>query len=564
MLETSTNILQSFTAVDNSTTFPQTDDLLVSNYQQELALSSGLDVDYYLDHSIEEAVLAGSNTLDNNAVDVLTQPGSWMLSDNADTVAEALNTSTSIDSLTGIDGGEPLVGNWNYSAQTSNNYFNSTYGYGLVDASAAVAWSLGTYPFPDVTNLGGINWGNDLINAPEVWTQGISGQGITVAVIDTGVDIYHSDLWDNIWQNTGEIPGDGLDNDFNGYADDVFGWNFGLNNNNILDPDSHGTHVAGTIAAMNNGWGTTGVAYNAKIMPISLSNAQGELTGSLANAIYYAVDNGADVINISLRAPDSWALQNALAYAASRNVITVIAAGNDSQISPSTPANYATQFGISVGAVDYYGTLADFSNGAGFDSRMQHVVAPGADVYSTVPGNSYNALSGTSMAAPHVAGVVALMKSANPYLTHDQVRYILTNSTISMGSGYGNSFMSLYQNFSQEYSMQDADSTGSNSNGLGEVSFLWDDQILPIRRVEFNDNCLTLASNSGGADLYFVDEGADVVSTVWDSQEAIDDKVITEMTGFWRKTVANTNILEVVPVGVGVYATSVEDIYKLV
>ncbi len=171
--------------------------------------------------------------------------------------------------------------------------FNSIYGYGLVDAAAAVARAIGQSTFANVTNLGGNNWSHDLVYAPEVWARGYTGQGITVAVIDDGVDITHQDLRENIWRNTREIAGNGIDDDGNGYTDDIFGWNFGLNNNNVMPSGSHGTHVAGTIAASNNGFGTTGVAYNAKIMPIRISNNQNKLTGNLARAIRYAVDNGA-------------------------------------------------------------------------------------------------------------------------------------------------------------------------------------------------------------------------------------------------------------------------------
>ncbi len=321
--------------------------------------------------------------------------------------------------------------------------FNSTYGYGLVNAAAAVAQAISQPTFADVPNLGGNNWGNDMVNAPEAWARGYTGQGVTVAVIDSGVDISHQDLSNNIWRNTGEIASNGIDDDGNGYTDDVYGWNFGIgqNNNNVLpgttsSGQGHGTHVAGTIAAANNGIGMTGVAYNSRIMAIRMGDvdSQGRFTngGNLAQAIRYAVDNGARVINMSLGWSDSTALRDALAYAASRNVITVSAAGNSSLSSPGTPAYYATQYGLSVGAVNSNRTIASFSNRAGTNSSMQHVMAPGVNVYSTVPGNGYASYSGTSMAAPHVAGVVALMLGANPNLTHAQVRSILTSSAVRL------------------------------------------------------------------------------------------------------------------------------------
>ncbi|MBD2036171.1 S8 family serine peptidase [Leptolyngbya sp. FACHB-321] len=329
-----------------------------------------------------------------------------------------------------------------YQIDQAGNIFNSTYGYGLVNAAAAVARALGQPIFADVADLGGINWGNDLVKAPESWARGYTGQGITVAVIDSGVDITHSDLSANIWRNTREIANNGVDDDGNGYIDDVNGWNFGGNNSNIMpgsmsiSGNGHGTHVAGTIAGVNNGFGITGVAYNSKIMAIKLGevNSSGSFTGSnLSASIRYAVDNGARVINLSLTTASAYAeLEAAMTYAADRNVIVVSAAGNKHTPTPGYPAAYATQYGISVGAVDSNRVIADFSNRAGTDSAMQHVVAPGVGVYSTLPGDLYGVSQGTSMAAPHVAGVVALMLSANPNLTASQARQILTNSATGL------------------------------------------------------------------------------------------------------------------------------------
>jgi|GEM_PF-1765686 len=321
--------------------------------------------------------------------------------------------------------------------------FSQASGYGLVDAAAAVAEAIGRSQFDNVPDIGGNQWNNDLINAPEVWAQGYTGEGITVAVIDSGVDINHEDLRDNIWANVDEILGDGIDNDNNGFVDDRFGWNFGTgqNNNDVrpgtMDPgQSHGTHVAGTIAAMNNGFGMTGVAHGSNIMAIRMgdvSNNRFVNGGSLAQGIRYAVDNGARVINMSLGWNDeSGAVQDALAYAAERNVITVSAAGNQGNPSPGQPGRYATDYGVVVGAVDSQSNLADFSNRAGTDSRMQYVTAPGVDIYSTVSNSlRYDSDDGTSMASPHVAGVVALMLSANANLTHSDVRSILTGTTAS-------------------------------------------------------------------------------------------------------------------------------------
>jgi subtilisin len=306
--------------------------------------------------------------------------------------------------------------------------YSSTSGYGLVNAAAAVARGLNQSPFANVPTFGGANdWGLNLVNAPEVWAGGYTGQNVVVAVLDTGVDRNHSDLASNIWTNSDEIANDGIDNDANGYIDDVYGWNFANGNNNTLDGNNHGTHVAGSIAGLNNGVGVTGVAYNSRIMPVKvLSNSGSGSSNGVAQGIRYAVDNGADVINMSLGGGFSSDIQSAIQYASSQGVIVVMAAGNEGASTPSYPAFHATSWGIAVGAVDSSNNMASFSNRAGSNSSMMYVTAPGVQVYSTLPNGGYGFLSGTSMAAPHVAGVVALMLSANPNLTEAQIRQMIT------------------------------------------------------------------------------------------------------------------------------------------
>ncbi|WP_099072070.1 S8 family serine peptidase [Nostoc linckia] len=320
-----------------------------------------------------------------------------------------------------------------HSANSLPNY-SSINGYGLVNASAAVAKAIGLPTFAGIPDLGGNNWGADLIKAPEVWTKGYTGQGIVVAVLDSGVDYNHADLNSNIWTNTKEIPDNGIDDDFNGYVDDFYGWNFVSNNNNTLDVYGHGTHVAGTIAAANNDFGVTGIAYNAKIMPVKVLGDDNKGTYSgFSQGIYYAVNNGAKVINMSLNGtvPDS-GLEAAIQYAASMGVIVVMAVGNSAGLTPLYPAYYATNWGLAVGAVDSNKNLADFSNRAGSDFNMAYVTAPGVSVYSTLPNQTYGFYNGTSMAAPHVAGVAALILSANPSLTGSQVREIVAQTAVNV------------------------------------------------------------------------------------------------------------------------------------
>jgi subtilisin family serine protease len=338
-----------------------------------------------------------------------------------------------------------------YKLQTSvraiatNSRFHTDYGYGLVNASAAVAQAAGRTLFSEVQDSS--SWNLDLIKAPESWAQGYTGQGIIVAVIDTGVNYNHPDLAENIWMNADEIANNGIDDDQNGFIDDVRGWSFvDTDTNDPMDFDGsdnigHGTHVAGTIAALNNGFGTTGVAPNAKIMPIRVIGGSDDLyeerfDANLAAGIRYAVDNGARVLNISVGNDPGEAplvqTRLALEYAAQFGVIAVMASGNerlDGATRPIDPASYAAQgLGIAVGAVNRKSEIADFSNPAG-NRPLPFVVAPGVGIRSTITGERYDTFDGTSMATPHVAGVVALMLSANPTLTAAQVTAILTTTT---------------------------------------------------------------------------------------------------------------------------------------
>ncbi len=316
---------------------------------------------------------------------------------------------------------------------TPNGAFNDNYGYGLVNANAAVTRTLNRSTlFPDVRNLSENNWGVDAINAPEVWVQNITGNGIVVAVVDTGVDYYHPDLDSNIWQNPGEIAENGIDDDRNGFIDDIRGWDFLYNDNYPMDLDlyGHGTHIAGSIAAERNDFGITGVAYNAKIMPVRVLNTFGE--GELDNVaagIRYAADNGANVINLSIGNEfyPSNLVNAAIEYANNKGSVVVIAAGNSGFSQPDYPARNADRWGIAAGSIDINGRMANTSNRAG-STPLDYLVAPGVDIYSTTPYNNYESETGTSMAAPHVAGVAALVLSTNPTLTPAQVEYILTTT----------------------------------------------------------------------------------------------------------------------------------------
>lgn len=274
------------------------------------------------------------------------------------------------------------------------------------------------------------DWGVNSVNAPEAWSAGYTGEGITVAVIDSGVQLNHADLVGNLWLNEDEIPGDGIDNDRNGYIDDVRGWDFVGSDANPTDGNGHGTHVAGIIAAANNGVGGTGVAYASSIMPIRAldDNGSGSTVG-VANGIRYAVDNGAHIINLSLGGGNSRHLYNALRYAEQNNVLVVAASGNESAGIPGYPAAHSATLSnvLSVGAYSSSNRHASFSNHVGTSDSVQ-VDAPGQGIFSTYIGGRYTSLSGTSMAAPFVSAVAALAWAEDPTLPASAIRNAITQS----------------------------------------------------------------------------------------------------------------------------------------
>ncbi len=275
-------------------------------------------------------------------------------------------------------------------------------------------------------------WGMQRINAPQAWEVTTGSPSIIVADIDTGVDRNHPDLRDAMWVNTKEIPNNSLDDDNNGYIDDYYGWDWINNDNNPMDDHGHGTHTAGTIAARgDNGEGVAGVSWQSKIMALKFLGADG--SGSLSDAIqalHYAADNGARIANNSWGCVcNSLFLEDALTYAYNKGVVIVAAAGNNNQ-DASTFYPAASTKAIAVGALDEDGNRASFSN---WGTKID-VMAPGTNILSTRASNGimcplsqsvspyYCYASGTSMAAPHVAGLAALLLSSYPSLTPEEVR----------------------------------------------------------------------------------------------------------------------------------------------
>jgi subtilisin family serine protease len=296
-------------------------------------------------------------------------------------------------------------------------------------------------------------WYLEKIKAPQAWAMNHDSSNVVVAVIDTGVDIDHPDLINNIWINEKEIPVNGIDDDRNGYIDDINGWDFV---NNAFDPNPkfqngftdiglhHGTIVSGIIAAEgNNAFGITGVAWNAQIMALKVLNDRGEgTTEDVIRAIDYATNNGADIINLSFVGPDySSSLAEAIERAFDAGVLVVAAAGNedanglshDLSVTPAYPIcnDNGRDTIIGVGGTDPLDQKAEFSN---FGSNCIDIVAPATSFVGLVVydprrvygGKVYNLYaqgywSGTSMSAPLVSGALALLKGVNPKLTRQQL-----------------------------------------------------------------------------------------------------------------------------------------------
>jgi len=269
------------------------------------------------------------------------------------------------------------------------------------------------------------------IDAPAAWDITTGSRSVVVAVVDTGVDYNHPDLAANIWTNPGEIPGNGRDDDGNGFVDDVHGYNFAYNTSDPMDDQGHGTHVSGTIAAVgNNGVGVVGVNWSASIMALKFLDSSGSgYTSDAVRAINYATmmrtryGMNVRVMNHSWGGPGfSTALHDAIQASGTAGILNSVAAGNSSaniDSSPSYPAAYDCTNMITVAATTSQDQLASFSN---WGPTSVDVAAPGYQILSTVPNSGYASYSGTSMATPHVSGVAALAWSLKPNATVAEVR----------------------------------------------------------------------------------------------------------------------------------------------
>ncbi|MBI3952234.1 MAG: S8 family serine peptidase [Acidobacteria bacterium] len=287
------------------------------------------------------------------------------------------------------------------------------------------------------------------ISALRAWEMTTGSSEVVVGIVDTGIDYLHEDLAANMWTNPGEIPDNKLDDDGNGFVDDVHGWNADDGNGDPMDDNDHGTHVAGTIgAAGNNNEGIVGINWNTKLMALKFLDAEGSgyVSGAI-ECIEYAVAMKRRGVNIRVLNA-SWggegnsdALRSAIEAAGEAGILFVAAAGNngdgsgergtDDDVAPIYPASYDLANIVSVAAVDRRGHLAAFSN---YGAKTVDLAAPGVSIASTIPSDRYAYFSGTSMATPHVSGVAALLAAVKPQISTDELKNALLQGAVPLAS----------------------------------------------------------------------------------------------------------------------------------
>jgi thermitase len=279
----------------------------------------------------------------------------------------------------------------------------------------------------------GVGLAGEDINILRAWSITQGSKNIKIAVIDTGVDYSHPDLLNQIDVNVAELKGrPGVDDDNNGFVDDIYGYDFANKDGDPNDGHGHGTHCAGVIGATHNEIGVAGIMKNVKILPIKFLTDEGSgETIDAISAIDYGIKRGVNIMSNSWGGGEKeQALEDAITAAEKAGITFVAAAGNDSSNNDSTasyPANYEVSNVISVGSYTAAGARSGFSN---YGVKTVHVTAPGSNIISTYKDGGYTTMSGTSMATPHIAGIIGLLLSKEPNLTPGQVRERLIKTSV--------------------------------------------------------------------------------------------------------------------------------------
>lgn len=357
-------------------------------------------------------------------------------------------------------------------------------------------------------NNQGQNGGTDGadIDAPEAWDITVGSRNTIVAVVDTGVRYTHQDLANQMWVNEDEVPNNSLDDDLDGYVDNIYGADIIGNDGDPMDGNGHGTHVAGTIGAeAGNGHPHVGVAWDVRLMAIKVFGASGQ--GSMAaiiGAIDFATQNGAHVINLSLGGYGYGQSQyDVLSAAGDAGIIISAGTGNDAidnDVMPFFPASYDLECIIAVAGTDRNDNLASFSN---YGKTTAHLAGPAVTIYSSVASadDAYDVYDGTSMATPHVAGVMALMRSLQPSWTVLQLREKILAAVDSLPS------------------LKDTTVTGGRINAFKAVQGMGSADGLP-------DGNMEVSIKPGSGSVLLADTNQEIFVTVIDGAPVVDAVVI--------------------------------------
>lgn len=405
------------------------------------------------------------------------------------------------------------------------------------------------------------------IDAPAAWDASTGDASLIVGVIDTGIDYTHQDLAANIWTNPGEVAGDGIDNDANGYVDDIHGWDWADNDADPMDDEGHGTHVSGTIGAVgNNGVGVAGVNWNVQLMALKFigSGGYGSTAGAI-EAIDYSTDMHKAGINVRLT-NNSWggsgnsrSLELAITENGNEGLLFVVAAGNSGDnidTSPDYPPSFDLDNMISVAATNSHDQLAGFSN---YGVNTVHLGAPGVGILSTTPQNNYGSSSGTSMASPHVAGAVALAWSTNPSASASAVKAALVDGVDPISALNGKTKSGGRLNVRGAIDRLNTDNTPPTTTGIANLTVDEDDPsssidlwrafsdaensdgelIYSVTQVEVPALFAAVQVNEGSPDQLLIDYAPDAFGT------SIITVRATDLGGLFVETTFSVSILSV-------------------